>query len=239
MLAHESRLDPCAAPLTLVRGSERSREEGAKISRRRLLLGLTLGAAARLTAAEGARLFFSRNFPGSAPAYFEVSVDAAGAVSYRESPDEDPLEHQASAETVRWLFETADKLDRFRQPLASSRKTAFTGDKILRYQSEGGETSEAAFVYTEVDEAKELVSWFLKLAETERHLIELERALRFDRLGVNKAVGALESSYNRDRVVDPEHLLEMLRKINDDKKIIHLARSRAAALIERIEAGAR
>ena len=76
---------------------------------------------------------------------------------------------------MRRLFETAEKLNRFRRPLASSLKTAFTGDKILRYVSETGETSEAAFVYTEVDEAKELVSWFLKLSETERHLIELER----------------------------------------------------------------
>jgi len=207
------------------------------LSRRGLLLGLTMGAGARLTAAGGARLFFSRNFPGSVPEYFEVSVDASGLVSYRESPDEDPLEHMTSARTVGWLFETADKLDRFKSPLQSSKKTAFTGDKVLRYESDGGETSEAAFVYSELDEAQELVSWFLKLAETEGHLIELERVLRFDRLGVNKAIGALEGSYNRDRVVDPVRLLPILRKIIGDKKVMHLARSRAAALIERIEAG--
>lgn len=232
MLPPERRLNPCLAPLTRVRSS-------VKISRRGLLFGFALGALARLTAAEGARLFFSRNFPGSVPEYFEASVDAAGGVSYREGSDEDPLDHLASEETVRRLFETAEKLDRFRRPLASSLKTAFTGDKILRYVSETGETSEAAFVYSEVDEAQELVSWFLKLAETERHLIELERVLRFDRLGVNTALGSLERSYNRDRVVSPEHLLPILRKINAEKKIIHLARSRAAALIERIEAAAK
>ena len=54
-----------------------------------------------LFAGDGPRLFYSRSFPGSVPAYFQVTLEQNGDAEYREAPDEDnPLKfHLTEAET--------------------------------------------------------------------------------------------------------------------------------------------
>ena len=198
-----------------------------------LFLGLILSTA---VAFAQDRIFFSRTFPGSAPEYFEVTVDESGAAQYREAPDEEPLEFTVDEAAKQELFDAAGRLDRFSKDIASKRKVAFTGDKVLRYEPAEGAPSEARFSYTEDETARQLVDWFHRASETERLLIELERVERFDRLGVNDALLALQSSYDRGRVVAPEQFLPILQKIVEQDRILHLARSRAAGLIERIEA---
>ena len=198
-----------------------------------IAVGLTLSCAAHAGAAES--IFFSRTFPGSAPAYFEVEVDDQGRAVYREAPDEeDPLSFQLSEESRDWLFGQAGALDRFNRELASKRKVAFSGDKILRFDAEGETKGEAKFVYTEDEVAAEVVTWFLRVSETERYYIDLERALQFDRLGVHDSLLKLHSAYDKGRVVAPEQFLPLLEKVVAQKKIMHVARARASALIERI-----
>lgn len=196
-------------------------------------LVLAVVLAAQATAADA--IFFSRTFPGSAPAYFQVEIDADGNAVYREAPDEeDPLTFTLGAETRDWLFAKARELDHFKRKLASKRKVAFTGDKVLRFESDGMTKGEAKFVYTEDSVAGELVSWFLKVSETERYYIDLERALQFDRLGVNDSLLNLHSAYDKGRIVAPEQFLPLLKKVVEQQKIMHVARARASALIEGI-----
>ena len=59
--------------------------------------------------------------------------------------------------------------------------------------------------------------------------------MRFDRLGVNKRLIAFQISLDKDRVISPEQMLPILIKISNNKKIIHLSRSRAEALVQKIE----
>ncbi len=181
------------------------------------------------------RIFFSKSFPGSVPEYFEVSVDSSGKATYREAPEEDPLEFQMAESETRAIFELAETLDRFRGQLQSERKVAFTGDKILRYSSATGEETEARFTYTTEPDAQTIVSWFERAGETERHLIELERVIRFDRLGINKTLLLFQVSFDDGRVVGAQQFLPVLKTIVEDGKVMHMARSRAASLVERIE----
>ena len=183
------------------------------------------------------RLFFSRAFPGSVPEYFQVEVDAAGTALYREDPEEELLEFEVTSQDLATLLGYVQRLDYFRVSPASSRKVAFTGEKTFRFVDPAGKSSETKFNYTENRQAQALLSWFLKAGETERHRIELERAARFDRLGVNKRLLQFQVSLDRDRVISPGQMLPILTRISKNKKIIHLARSRAAALVEKIEAG--
>ena len=76
----------------------------------------------------------------------------------------------------------------------------------------------------------------MKLAETQQHLQSLERAYRFDRLGVNQALVNLELAYERDRVAASGLLVPILCKISNEGRIVHLARARASGLLERIRA---
>lgn len=181
------------------------------------------------------RIFFSKSFPKSVPAYFEVEVARSGEAVYREAPgEENPVAFQLGADETAGIFESAEKLERFRIELNLNRKVAFTGEKVFRFLPAAGEKSEAKFVYTENPEALKLLEWFEKAGETERHLIELERVTQFDHLGVNKRLLQFQISLEKDRIVAPAQFLPILQKIADQKKIVQLARSRAAGLAERI-----
>ena len=201
---------------------------------------LTVFWTAVLLGADGDKVFFSRNFPESVPGYFDVTVHTDGKVIYRESLDDElPIEFQAPESDISRVFEISEQLGYFEQPLApAKRKTAFTGDKILRYTNAAGVSNEVEFVLSDDESVKELVSWFVRVADTEWHRINIERAIQFDRLGVNKAILQFHSAFDRGRVVAPRQFLPLLQDISNDMKIVHLARSRAAGLAEQIEAGA-
>lgn len=198
---------------------------------------LTFWTAA-IFGADGDKLFFSRDFPGSVPEYFDVTVHTDGKVVYRESlNDELPIEFEATDSDISRLFEISEQLGYFEQPLdVPKRKTAFTGNKILRYTQAAGDSGEVAFVFAEDEAVQELVDWFLRVADTEWHRINIERAIQFDRLGVNKAILQFHSAFDRGRIVAPRQFLPLLENISNDMKIVHLARSRAAGLAEQIEA---
>lgn len=193
--------------------------------------------AAPLLAQEA--VHYSRTFPKSVPEYFDVTVTRDGEAVYREALDDEfPVEFEVDEETVEDLFDWASKLEGKEDTVQSPIKTAFTGDKVIRWVDADGQVrSESKFIFTQVPEAQSLSKWFQRVSTTARHLIELERVTQFDRLGVNKALLHLQSSMNHGRIVAPEQLLPILKKIVAKKQILHLARTRAAAMVEAIESG--
>ena len=184
-------------------------------------------------------LYYSRTFPNSVPEYFDVAVTREGEAIYREALDDEfPVEFQVDEETTENLFNWALALEGKEDAVQSPIKTAFTGDKVIRWTGQDGKVrSESKFVFSQVPEAQSISTWFLNVATTARHLIELERVAQFDRLGVNKALLHLQSSMNRGKIVAPEQLLPILKKIVATKQILHLARTRASAMVEAIESG--
>ena len=195
---------------------------------------LILLFASVLFAGDGPRLFYSRSFPGSVPPYFQVTLEPGGDAEYREAPDEDnPLKfHLAEAET-REVFALAEKLDYFKRPLESPAKVAFTGAKTFRYEI-GQRKSEATFNYSEDPHAKDLTEWFERMAESAQHRVELERAAKYDRLGVLKELLLLESAMDRKRLVGMDQYLPMLDRIAKNESYMHTARARAAEIAEAI-----
>jgi hypothetical protein len=187
-----------------------------------------------LLAGDGPRLFYSKSFPGSVPAYFQVTLDQNGDTEYREAPDEDnPLKfHLAEAESGA-VFGLAEKLDYFKHPLESPVKVAFMGAKTFRYEN-GDRKSEAKFNYTEDPQAKELMEWFERMGESAQHRIELERTAKYDRLGVLKALLLLQSAMDRKRLVGTDQYLPMLDRIANNEGYMHTARARAAEIAEAI-----
>ncbi|MBI3693911.1 MAG: hypothetical protein HY238_03595 [Acidobacteria bacterium] len=198
-----------------------------------LALALTAHAAAQ----SPARIVFSKSFPGSAPAWFAVELDETGKAVYRDAPDDDnPLRFELPAKDTREIFALAEKLEFFNRPLESKLKVANMGMKTLRYEK-GDVRGGTKFNFSEDPDARALADWFEKISETEQHRIGLERTARFDRLGVNKALLQLESSWDKNRIVAPEQLLPILEKIATAQNYLHIAQARAASLAERIRAG--
>ena len=183
------------------------------------------------------RMTFSKSFPGSVPPYIEITVDRSGAAEYKEDPqDDNPLKFQLSQSDADAIFGLVDRLDHFARPLESGLKVANMGQKTFRYAGDDGASHEVTFNYSEDLEAKTLLDWFERISETERILIELERAVRFDKLGVQDAILRIEVERDQKRLVAEEKFLPMLDRIVKNESYLHMARTRAAALAESIRA---
>lgn len=200
------------------------------------LAGLSLICCVIAAAADLPRIVYSKSFPGSVPAYVEITVNKNGAGEYKEEPkDERPMLFQLKDEDAQAIFALCEKLDRFGRPLESGLKVAFMGAKTFRFEGDGP-AREAKFNYSEDLDARALLDWFERIAETERSLITLETAVRFDKLGVQDAILRIEVLRDQKRMVAEEQFLPLLDRVAKNESFLHMARSRAAALTESIRA---
>jgi hypothetical protein len=204
---------------------------------RTVLLIAVLAAAA--CAADVPRISFSKSFPGSVPAYFAITVERTGATSYNESEDPDNAEKiQLETSVVTDMFELADRLEHFKKPLESGLKVANMGEKTLRWEA-GGDRSQTKFNYSTNEDAKLLTDRFERIAESTQTLLELRRAARHDRLGVNASVLKIQSMWNNKRLVGTAQFLPLLDQVAKDEAYIHMARERAAQIVDAIQAMAK
>jgi len=196
------------------------------------LLAAGLACAADLPA-----IFYSKSFPGSAPAYVEITLDRKGHAEYREAPkEEDPLVCQLSETDARQIWTLAEKLNWFKTPLESGLPVAKMGEKTFRMEH-SPEKGEVKFNYTQDENGRMLLEWFEKMTESAQYRIMLEKTVRFDKLGVNNAVLRLQAAMERNRLVAPEQFLPMLDRVVKNESYLHMARERAAALADLIRNG--
>jgi hypothetical protein len=189
-----------------------------------------------LSAADLPRIQYSKSFPGSVPAYVAITVDQSGAGEYKEAPDdESPLKFQITESEVKEIFELTDRLDRFKRSLESPLKVAFMGMKTFRLER-GAEKAEVKFNFSEDPAARDLADCFEKISESAQLRINLERAAKYDKLGVMKALLQFESSWDRKRVVAPDQFLPILDRVAKNETYLHEARLRAAKMAEAIRA---
>lgn len=195
---------------------------------------VALGLVCSAVALAAPRLIFSKSFPGSTPAYVAITVDRSGAGEYKEAPDdENPLKLQLSAADTDEMFALADKLDRFKRPLESPVKVAQMGMKTFCFE-DGKIKTEVKFNFTEDADARALTDWFERISETGQNYWSLERAVKYDKLGVNQALLQFNVAMDKKRVVSPEIFLPMLDRVAKNGTYLNMARSRAASLAQAI-----
>jgi hypothetical protein len=193
-----------------------------------VLLGVILAAS---ILAATPNLTYTRSFPGSDPDYIYVNVDRSGALVYKESvKDDQPLKAQLQDAETAPLFDLAEKLDYFKSPIESGLKVANTGKKTFRYEGENGTPREVTFNYSTNESAQALLARFEQIAATERAYIELDRAVHYDKLGVNDALAEIESLWLRKQLAAPQQFLPLLTRISTHESFMHLVRERAARL---------
>jgi hypothetical protein len=190
-----------------------------------------------LAAAGAPHLYFSKSFPGSAPAYVAINLDKTGAGDYSEDPKDDaPIRFQLTAPETAAIFDLAAKLGYFDHPLESPLKVAFMGKKTLRF-TDGDRKNEVNFNFSEDPSAQALADWFERISESEQLLTNLEVSAKYDHLGVMKAVLLLEAAYDRKHLVDTAQYLPLLDRIAKNESYMHQARLRAAALADEFRCG--
>lgn len=180
------------------------------------------------------KVVFTKSFPGSVPAWYSITVAQTGDAEYREDPkDENPIKFRMNDGDVAQIFELAGKLEYFKRNLESPAKVARMGDKTLHYEN-GSQSGETTFNYTEDPDGRTITDWFERISETERHLIDLQRVVKYDKLGVNAALLQLEITFDRKRLIAPAQFLPMLDRVVKSETFMHLARQRAANIAEQI-----
>ncbi len=189
-----------------------------------------------LFAGDAPRLIYSKSFPHSSPEYMEILIEHNGEATYKEAPDDNqPLKFQLPESDTKELFGLAEKLGNFSRPLEAPAKVAFMGMKTFRFEN-GSEKKEVKFNYSEDEDAHLLLDNFERIAETEQLLIHLERAAKYDKLGVDRALLLIQTAFDHKRLVAPQQLLPMLDRIAKNETYMHMDRERAAGLGDAIRA---
>ncbi len=198
---------------------------------------LALVCAALVSTTGEPKLTYRKVFKSSSPEFIEVTIvpSGAGLVDIRQLDDDpDPQPVELSPQFAARMFELAAELKHFKDiELDVKRRLANLGEKTFRYES-GGEASETTFNYTVNQTAVQLMQAFEGIARQEGHRQTLLHRLRFDRLGVNDALIALETDLRRGLIPEPARLVPVLDAVSNDSRVIDMARSRARALAERM-----
>jgi hypothetical protein len=211
-----------------------------------LLVGIVSHAAPQTpraaVPASTATITFRKIFKSSYPEFVEIKVTdvGAGTCDIRQL-DEDPnpqLLDMGQPLTQR-IFQLAASLHDFQGvDLEVHRRIANLGQKTLRYEK-AGEAHEVNFNYTLNDSATQLVDIFEGIARQQTDLSDLQRTMRYDRLGVNDVLTQVEGDYNKKLLPEPDKLLAALDQIAADQKIIDMARERARTLANKIRTSSR
>jgi hypothetical protein len=200
------------------------------------LLALVISSAAS-HAADGPVVTYRKVFKSSYPEFVEIKLDetGAGTCDIRQLDEEaNPQPFEVGAPLAQRIFALAAKLHNFQGvQLDVHRRIASLGEKTFRYQK-GAEVHEVTFNYTLDDSAAQLMSIFEGLGRQETDLSDLERTMRYDRLGVNDVLQQIEADYNNKLFPEPERLLTALDQLAADTKFIDIARQRARTLAGRI-----
>ena len=96
------------------------------------------------------------------------------------------------------------------------------------------EAHETHYNYTLNRPATQLALVFEGLFLQQRDIMDLERKLKYDRLGVNDSLRQFEMDLAQQALPEPDQFLGVLDRIGTDTRVIDVARQRARALAERI-----
>lgn len=208
-----------------------------------LLLALAFNALtaanAHATPNDGATITYRKVFKSSYPEFTEIKISQSGAATYDVRQLSDPSAPQAaqiSAPLAARIFGLAAKLHNFDGiDIEMHHRVANLGEKTFTYQR-GAETHSVIFNYTLNEPASQLLAIFDDLARQQTDLSDLERTMRYDRLGVNDVLMQLEKDYDNKLFLQPDQFLPALDQLAADSHFIDIARQRARSLAARIRA---
>lgn len=204
-----------------------------------LACGLAGAGPARQSAPETGTIRYSRQFKGSQPEFFSISIAATGAAEYEaREQDSDPprqLAFTATPATCARIFALAAELHDFDVPLDDKgAKEGYTGTKTLAFDGDGRHT-EQQFNYTRLRPAQDLTDLFEKIANTAGDALDLRNAIQFDRLGVVDVLNRIEQDWESKFLAEPQLLAPTLQQIVNDPAMMALAQRHARTLLAEIK----
>lgn len=202
--------------------------------------GQTLTSTAARSGVSDATITFRKVFKSSYPEFVEIKVSDSGSGTFdiRQLDEEsNPHTLNVGSALAQRIFQLAAALHNFQGAnLDVHRRIANLGQKTLIYDR-GSEKYSVTFNYTLNDSATQLLDIFEGIAREEGDLADLQRTMKYDRLGINDVLMQVEGDYTKKLLPEPDRLLPILDQIASDQKIIDIARERARTLATHIRAG--
>jgi len=192
-----------------------------------------------------AAVSFAFERPGVAVPKFILRIGEDGTGSYKgeeapplspypgvSSPTE-PIDRglALSSPTAHKIFMLARSLHYFNVACASKAKNiADTGKKTLFYKGPDGEGS-CTYNYSENKSVNQLTEIFQGIASTMDEGRRLDHLHRYDRLGLDAAIGQLTQEIADGHALELGTIQTTLRSIADDTAVIERVRTRANSLL--------
>ena len=204
----------------------------------RVLLFFAVGVLAVAAAPVGPpRLMFIKEFPGSTPEYMAVEIDKDGKGVYKEAVKDDyPIPFELDAADWEVMRALAAKIEQCKRPLESGLKVANMGKKTFRCFEGVASPVDVQFNYTQDVAGQQLYDFFEKIAESAQRYLALERAVKYEKLGVNQELLLLQAAGERGRLVAYDMFLPLLDRVIKNDSYMHMARERAAQMADVIRA---
>jgi len=195
---------------------------------------------AQPSSGSGATITFRKVFKSSFPEFVEIKVAENGACSAdirQLSDDPSPQAFHLSQSVVQRIFQLAGDLSDFNGvDLEMHRRIANLGEKTFIYQS-GSRTYQTSFNYSANPIAVQILNLFENLTRQETDISDLQRTMRYDKLGVYDVVQRVEQDYNQKLLPDPAQFLPTLDQLARDNTLLDIARDHARTLAGRIRNG--
>jgi hypothetical protein len=121
-----------------------------------------------------------------------------------------------------------------RKNYETKKKVADLGRKHVSLEMPSG-TREADFNYSDLKEVNALSAFFDGLLNQQTLALDLETAIRYERLSVPERLNQLENELKVSRIGDPEGLIPLLDKIAQDQRVLAYAREHAEQIKNRLQ----
>ena len=174
------------------------------------------------------------------PPHYSVTLDSAGHATYRSepavgtdggtAPEPYVVEWTATETTRTKVFESAQKLNYLQGSFESHAKVAQTGEKTLSYK-DGSHDNSARYNYSENPQIKELTQLFQAIATTTEMARKLTHDARFDKLGVDADLKALQDEQREGNAIEIVAAQDILQKIAEDPNMMRMSQQRAKAIL--------
>jgi hypothetical protein len=166
-----------------------------------------------------------------------LDAEAKGEVKFkRRAADTVDLPIQLSAmgrDKFLALLSATNYLDH-PETFESGRKIADLGVKRLTVELPSGKR-EGTFNYSLRKDITDLSNFFEGLINQETLSFDLMNALQFERLSIPKRLEQVETELKANRIADPEQLVPVLEKIENDQQVINYARTQAGKIKRQIQ----
>ncbi len=186
---------------------------------------------------------FSKEIKGGPYELVKITLDQLGRGKFEAKPsdgDEISRELEVRASTMQQLlasFQAAQFLTSTRD-YESHMKVADMGTKTISLE-ENGRSREVHFNYTTDKNINLIANFFSGLVTTELRIDSLERAMKYDKLGLPDQMKALQAELDNHWLSETPLLLPVLRKIADNPSFFNMVQREAHELVLQIESANR